>query len=69
VEDDGPGISNNHFAEALLPGRRLDETGTGYGFGLLITKELAQLYNGQLLLAKSDDLGGLKVMLDLPARS
>ena len=65
VEDDGPGIADDDVAEALLPGRRLDESGRGYGFGLLITKELAQLYNGSLTLAKSDALGGLKAILEL----
>jgi signal transduction histidine kinase len=66
VEDDGPGIPDGDFAEALLPGRRLDESGTGYGFGLIIAKEIAELYSGQLALARSERLGGLAVMLDLP---
>lgn len=66
VEDDGPGIADDRFAEALLPGRRLDETGHGYGFGLLITKELAELYHGRLTLAQSEGLRGLRVALELP---
>ena len=49
----------------LRPGKRIDESMPGYGFGLPITRELAELYGGKLELLCSD-LGGLKVSLSLP---
>jgi len=65
IEDDGAGLSDGEWAEALLPGRRLDESVPGYGFGLPITRELAELYGGALSLSRSH-LGGLKAELRLP---
>lgn len=65
VEDDGPGLSPAAAAEALRPGRRLDERGDGHGFGLPIVRELAELSGGALYLDRSD-LGGLRVRLRLP---
>jgi signal transduction histidine kinase len=68
IEDDGPGLTEQQVDEALRPGRRLDESGTGYGFGLAITRELVELYGGVLALERSPDLGGLRVQLSLPRR-
>jgi len=65
IEDDGAGLSDGHLPEAVLPGRRLDESVPGYGFGLPITRELAELYGGSLSLSRSA-LGGLKAELRLP---
>ena len=65
VEDDGPGLKDDQSPEALLPGRRLDETIPGDGFGLAIVRELAELYNGGIALGRSD-LGGLRVVITLP---
>ena len=65
IQDDGAGLSDDELPEALLPGRRLDETVPGYGFGLPITRELAELYGGSLSLSRSA-LGGLKAELRLP---
>ena len=50
----------------LKPGRRIDESAPGHGFGLPITRELVELYGGSLSLSRSAD-GGLQVALDLPA--
>jgi signal transduction histidine kinase len=66
IEDDGPGIGQDQLAAALSPGTRLDEAGTGYGFGLAIVRELAELYGGSLQLGRSVALGGLMVSLTLP---
>ena len=49
----------------MRPGRRLDESVPGYGFGLPITRELAELYGGSLALSRAA-LGGLKAELCLP---
>ena len=65
IQDDGAGLSDGELPEALLPGRRLDESVPGYGFGLPITRELAELYGGSLSLSRSS-LGGLKAELRLP---
>ena len=65
VEDDGPGLTGPQAADVLRPGKRIDESMPGYGFGLPITQELAELYGGSLAMASSD-LGGLMVSLSLP---
>ena len=49
----------------LRPGERLDESAPGFGFGLSITRELAELYGGSIDLDASE-LGGLRVSLRLP---
>ena len=66
VEDDGPGIPDDRRADMLMPGRRIDESAPGHGFGLPITRELAELYGGALSLSRAAG-GGLRVALDLPA--
>jgi signal transduction histidine kinase len=66
VEDDGIGLTENAIPEVLRPGKRLDENAPGYGFGLPITRELAELYGGTLTLGRSD-LGGMSARLVLPA--
>ena len=65
VEDDGPGLSETQVADVLKPGTRIDESTPGYGFGLPITCELAELYGGSMALDASA-LGGLRVALSLP---
>jgi signal transduction histidine kinase len=66
IEDDGPGLIDDKAPEAMQPDRKLDESSPGYGFGLPITRELAELYGGGLALSRSD-LGGAKARLTLPA--
>jgi signal transduction histidine kinase len=66
IEDDGPGLDDNKAPETMLPDHKLDESAPGYGFGLPITRELAELYGGGLALSRSD-LGGVMAMLRLPA--
>lgn len=66
IEDDGPGVGTEKIDEILKAGRKLDESVPGHGFGLAITRELAELYGGNLGLGLSP-LGGLKVTLTLPA--
>lgn len=65
IEDDGPGLRPEQISQVLRPGERIDETAPGFGFGLPITLELAELYGGELGLAVSA-LGGLRVTLRLP---
>ncbi|WP_348271615.1 HAMP domain-containing sensor histidine kinase [Methylobacterium sp. Leaf125] len=65
VADDGPGLDAEAAERAVRPGGRLDESVPGHGFGLSITRELAELYGGGLRLTRSD-LGGLSAQLLLP---
>jgi signal transduction histidine kinase len=65
VDDDGPGLQQADVSQALQAGRRLDESAPGFGFGLSITRELAELYGGALDLSRSP-LGGLRAVLHLP---
>jgi signal transduction histidine kinase len=65
IEDDGPGLRPDQIPQVLRPGERLDESAPGFGFGLPITRELAELYGGELNLDASPS-GGLRVTLRLP---
>jgi signal transduction histidine kinase len=65
IEDDGPGLRLDQIPQVLRPGERIDENSPGFGFGLPITRELAELYGGELNLDASV-LGGLRVALRLP---
>ena len=67
VSDDGPGMAEDQYVEALKRGARLDEATPGSGFGLAIVDDLAKAYKGSVALGKSD-MGGLKVTLTLPRR-
>jgi signal transduction histidine kinase len=64
IEGDGPGQSPKKIPQALRPGERIDESAPGFGFGLPITNELAELYGGELNLDASA-LGGLRITLRL----
>jgi signal transduction histidine kinase len=68
IEDDGPGLSDQQAVDVMGLGRRLDESAPGYGFGLPITRELAELYGGTVVLRRSV-LGGLGAALTLPVAS
>jgi signal transduction histidine kinase len=65
VHDDGPGLKESELTQAIQAGKRLDESVPGFGFGLPITRELAELYGGDLDFCRSP-LGGLRVTLRLP---
>jgi signal transduction histidine kinase len=66
IEDDGPGLSDQQAVNVMRAGHRLDESAPGYGFGLPITRELAELYGGAFALGRSE-LGGLRAGVTLPA--
>ena len=67
IANDGMRLSPDQMAEIVQPGKRLDETVPGDGFGLAIVVDLAALYGGQLSLSASD-LGGLQATITLPYR-
>jgi signal transduction histidine kinase len=60
VDDDGPGLSPERSAEAIVRGGRLDEAGQGHGLGLSIAVDLVEASGGALALERSA-LGGLSV--------
>lgn len=66
IEDDGQGLPEDRRAEVLKRGARLDEEAPGSGLGLSIVDELVRAYDGRMELADSD-MGGLKVIVTLPA--
>ncbi|WP_245455595.1 sensor histidine kinase [Neorhizobium lilium] len=65
IADDGPGLAQEAIADAFLPGRRMDETVPGDGFGLTIASELVQLYGGSIMVQNGGD-GGLQQTVSLP---
>src|SRR6056300_1160091 len=70
VQDDGPGIDEQDYAEALKPFSRLDPSrnqnrGTGVGLGLPITADIARAHGGRLELGRSATLGGLSAKIVL----
>ena len=66
IDDDGKGIAETERDQVLKRGVRADEQIPGTGLGLAITADLARMYGGDLVLAKSS-LGGLQASLILPA--
>jgi signal transduction histidine kinase len=68
IEDDGPGLLDQQTIEVMRPGHRLDESAPGYGFGLPITRELAELYGGTFALGRSV-FDGLRAVVLLPSAS
>ena len=66
VEDDGPGVANEHLPLLGQRGMRLDEAVEGTGLGLSLAGEIAGKYGGRLLFERAA-LGGLRVIAELPA--
>jgi signal transduction histidine kinase len=66
IDDDGKGIADTERDHVITRGVRADEQVPGTGLGLAITADLARMYGGDLVLAKSA-LGGLQASLILPA--
>jgi signal transduction histidine kinase len=61
VEDDGPGCPEHELKQLALRGVRLDETIQGHGLGLAIVRDIAEFYNGKMILSRGKNLGGLLV--------
>jgi signal transduction histidine kinase len=66
VEDDGPGVANEHLPLLGQRGMRLDEAVEGTGLGLSLAGEIAGKYGGRLMFERAT-LGGLRVIAELPA--
>lgn len=65
IEDDGPGLSAKQRGIVLQPGKRIDEATPGFGFGLSIANELAELYGGSVSIDNATT-GGLRAVMTLP---
>lgn len=65
VEDDGPGLPPEAREVVFNIGERWDTRPGGSGLGLAIVRDLVNLCGGKIRLDQSD-LGGLKVIVDLP---
>jgi len=66
VDDDGPGLPEEQRTAVFDRGTRLDESVPGYGLGLAIVRDIAELYGGAIALEPSP-LSGLRAVLTLPA--
>jgi two-component system, OmpR family, sensor histidine kinase PhoQ len=67
VEDDGPGIAEEHRAKVLERGGRADEDTPGHGLGLAMVHDTVALYGGSMRI-ESSRLGGARFDLSLPGR-
>jgi signal transduction histidine kinase len=67
VEDDGAGLDPAMQVAVLQRGVRADENQAhaGFGFGLAIVRDLAELYGGSIVLTSSA-LGGLRAAVMIP---
>ncbi len=67
IEDDGPGMAEELRESVLQRGVRADESREGHGLGLAIVNDIVQAYEGSLSLERSPTLGGLRIIITLPA--
>lgn len=65
VEDDGPGVSPDEIDTLTRRGVRHDESTSGSGLGLSISKDICDSYGGSLSFANLPG-GGLAVTVSLP---
>ncbi|HHL2499751.1 TPA: sensor histidine kinase [Yersinia enterocolitica] len=72
VEDDGRGINQADYKKIFLPfyrGKVDEEAGiSGFGLGLFIALQVAQLHGGSLSVTRSEELGGAKFTLEFPCK-
>lgn len=66
VEDDGPGVAEAELANITGRGVRVDENTVGHGLGLAIARDLLDQYRGTLRFDASPELGGLRVLAQVP---
>ncbi|MGQ5487927.1 sensor histidine kinase [Thauera sp. ZXT1-4] len=65
IDDDGPGLAEAVREAVFARGVRADEHIPGFGLGLSIVRDLAQLYGGEVHLERSP-AGGARAVLHLP---
>jgi signal transduction histidine kinase len=67
VDDDGPGLAASMREQVLRRGVRADEGSPGSGLGLAIVRDLADAYQGSIVLERSP-AGGVRAILTLPSQ-
>jgi two-component system, OmpR family, osmolarity sensor histidine kinase EnvZ len=69
IDDDGPGIPEEKYAEVFKPFYRLDEARSqqvaGVGLGLSVVRDVARSHGGDVTLARSPK-GGLRAVFRAP---
>ena len=69
IDDDGPGIPENEYANVLKPFYKIDksrgDSKSSVGLGLSITSDAIKSHGGNIILEKSP-LSGLRVKIFLP---
>ena len=69
VEDDGPGVPPERYADVFKPFVRLDDArnqdSPGTGLGLAIALDVARSHGGDITLSRSE-AGGLKATVTIP---
>ncbi|MEL7488470.1 MAG: ATP-binding protein, partial [Pseudomonadota bacterium] len=69
IDDDGEGISPEHYDDAFKPFVRLDEARgqniAGVGLGLSVVRDVARSHGGEILLSQSPR-GGLRATFRIP---
>ena len=68
VEDTGPGIPEDQYERVFNRFQRIggdrDTAGVpGCGLGLSIVRQIVELHQAQIILGKSEELGGLSVSI------
>lgn len=66
VEDDGPGVPEEHIHVIMERGVRADEHIHGHGIGLAIVGDIVRAYQGVLSVERSEELGGARFKVTLP---
>lgn len=67
-EDDGPGIAEDRMDHLLQRGVRGDERVQGHGIGLAIVQDIIKAYRGELVVDRSETLGGARFEVRLGTR-
>ena len=66
IEDDSAVSKVESLNELTNRGLRLDESVSGYGFGLAIASDIVKDYEGSLIFSQSEKLGGFRAEINLP---
>jgi signal transduction histidine kinase len=62
IEDDGPGVADAELSSIRQRGRKLDESRKGFGLGLAIVEDIADLYELELSYGRAAH-SGLKIKI------